>query len=149
MTTLNRLKSTRLQPRRVLFPRKQGKGRHTHDINRQPQSIHKVYNLQQAHQAHTPDTSSTRISTAGKFAKTQLMAVYAGGYSAFAVDATGHLWVWGPNNYGQCGVESDSPGRSSLAFTFALILCDCSVQLHMQKPAKARTYTKAYTYEPC
>ncbi len=33
--------------------------------------------------------------------------VWAGGYSSFAQDTDGKLWVWGPNNYGQCGVESD------------------------------------------
>lgn len=67
-----RLKSSRLQPRRVLFPR-------------------------------PPKGTS----------KSQITAVFAGGYSGFALDSAGHLWVWGPNNYGQCGIESDDPGMTS------------------------------------
>jgi len=43
--------------------------------------------------------------------KPKAVKVFCGGYSAFALDSTGKLWVWGPNNYGQCGVEAAEKGE--------------------------------------
>ncbi len=38
----------------------------------------------------------------------RLSAVFAGGFSSFATTQAGEVLVWGPNNYGQCGLPRPS-----------------------------------------
>jgi len=40
--------------------------------------------------------------------------VFAGGYTSFVIAKTGVVWVWGPNNYGQCGIRRESDDPSDL-----------------------------------
>ncbi|KAF3926834.1 Alsin [Dactylellina cionopaga] len=40
-----------------------------------------------------------------EFGLKKIVAVGAGSYHSFAVDATGKVWAWGLNQYGQCGID--------------------------------------------
>ncbi|KAK6332205.1 hypothetical protein TWF718_002732 [Orbilia javanica] len=40
-----------------------------------------------------------------EFGLKKIVAVGAGSYHSFAVDATGRVWAWGLNQYGQCGID--------------------------------------------
>jgi hypothetical protein len=53
------------------------------------------------------------IKKGSDIAKAPMKRIFCGGYSSFALDANGVLWVWGPNNFGQMGLESDKGTTSS------------------------------------
>ncbi|KAK6346454.1 hypothetical protein TWF730_010775 [Orbilia blumenaviensis] len=40
-----------------------------------------------------------------EFGLKKIVAVGAGSYHSFAVDANGRVWAWGLNQYGQCGID--------------------------------------------
>ncbi|KAF3288215.1 hypothetical protein TWF970_005307 [Orbilia oligospora] len=40
-----------------------------------------------------------------EFGLKKIVAVGAGSYHSFAVDASGKVWAWGLNQYGQCGID--------------------------------------------
>jgi len=74
--------------------------------------------------------SRVTFKKTGKTAKPRSMTkVFAGGHTSFAVSEEGKVWVWGPNNYFQCGVPNKGKDLSVLVPTCIETIPDRAVKV--------------------